>query len=267
MEKNSWRVSDEIKQIIDDEPGPAGDFLKCFVTSRKEKQFFFNSANLMKYSCATSESGKKKIPGNAYFSKITDFMNTHCEIGEMYFEYLKGSCEGGDERCSYWVSHDCCCASVNQVPRPYPDESSCSHYLAVNDTPNTGQNIDDYHPRVQMKKIFAGNKQYFDDPNNIKQFSKKYILPEDAVRKYVDHMKLLELKREKRAKEKAQKDEAESKKNYNDYDWKKMFHDGSLGKLKVAVLDKYLNYHNLGNYSNKKLKLEAINMRITRQLV
>ena len=72
-----------------------------------------------------------------------------------------------------------------------------------------------------MKKIFAGNKQYFDDPNNIEQFSKKYILPEDAVGKYVDHMKLLELKPEKRAKEKAQKDEAESKKNYNDYDWKK----------------------------------------------
>ena len=91
------------------------------------------------------------------------------------------------------TSHDCCCGSVNPVPRPYPDESSCSHYLAVNDTPNTGRNIDDYHPRVQMKKIFAGNKQYFDDPNNIKQFSKKYIVPEDAVRKYVDHMKLLEL--------------------------------------------------------------------------
>ena len=79
-------------------------------------------------------------------------------------------------------------------------------------------------------------------------------------------MKLLELKRVKRAEEKAQKDEAESKKNYNDNDWKKMFHDGSLGKLKVDVLDKYLNYHNLGKYSNKKLKLEAINMHITRQL-
>ena len=177
----------------------------------------------MKYSCATSESGKKKIPGNAYFSKITAFMNTHCEIGEMYFEYL----EGGNERCSYCVSHDCCCASVNWVPRPYPDESSCSYYLAVNDTPNTGRNIDDYHPRVQMKRIFAGNKQYFDDPNN---FQRNTLFREDAVRKYVDHMKLLELKREKRAKETAQKDEAESKKNYNDYDWKKMFHDGSLGK-------------------------------------
>ena len=191
MEKNAWKVSDEIKQIIDDKPGPAGDFLKCFVTSRKEKQFFFNSAYLMKYSCATSELGKKKNPVNAYFSKITAFMNTHCE---MYFEYLKGSCEGGDERCSYCVSHDCCCASVNRVPRPYPDENSCSHYLAVNDTPNTGRNIDDYHPRVQMKKIFAGNKQYFDDPNNIKQFSKKYILPEDAIRKYVDHMKAFRTK-------------------------------------------------------------------------
>ena len=41
-----------------------------------------------------------------------------------------------------------------------------------------------------MKKNFVGNKQYFDDRNNIKQFSKKYILLEDAVRKHVGHMKL-----------------------------------------------------------------------------
>ena len=42
-------------------------------------------------------------------------------------------------------------------------------------------------------------------------------------------MKLLELKREKRAKEKAQKDEAESEQNYNDYDWKKCFMMAALG--------------------------------------
>ena len=37
MEKNAWRVSEEVKQTIDDEPGPAGDFMKCYVTRRKDK--------------------------------------------------------------------------------------------------------------------------------------------------------------------------------------------------------------------------------------
>ena len=34
----------------------------------------------MKHFSTKSESGRKKIPGNAYFSKINGFMNTHCEI-------------------------------------------------------------------------------------------------------------------------------------------------------------------------------------------
>lgn len=80
-------------------------------------------------------------------------------------------------------------------------------------------------------------------------------------------MKLLELKRIKRTKEKARKDEAESKKNFNDYaGLEKMFHDDSRWKLKVTVLYKYLNYPNLGKYSNKKSKLEAINIHVTQQL-
>ncbi len=40
----------------------------------------------------------------------------------------------------------------------------------------------------------------------------------------------------------------------------------SLGKLKAAVLDKYLDYHNLGKFANKKSKLEAINSHIIQQL-
>ena len=110
------------------------------------------------------------------------------------------------------ISHDCCCSSVKRVPRPYPiliKKGSGYHYSTVNDTPNTGRSIEDYHPRVQMKRIFAENKHYFDDPNNIEQFSKKFLLIEDTVRKYVDHMKLLELKRAKRVKEKAQQIESD----------------------------------------------------------
>ena len=31
--ENAWKVSREIKQMFDDEPGPAGEFMKCFVTT------------------------------------------------------------------------------------------------------------------------------------------------------------------------------------------------------------------------------------------
>lgn len=88
------------------------------------------------------------------------------------------------------------------------------------------------------------------------------MVAEAAVRKYVDHMKLLELKREKRLKENVRKTDAEAKKSYSDYDWSKMFHDGCLAKLKVTVLDTYLNYHNIGRFPNKKAKLEAINLHL-----
>ena len=40
MEKNAWRVAKEVAQTIDDEPGPAGDYIKSYVTTQKERQFF-----------------------------------------------------------------------------------------------------------------------------------------------------------------------------------------------------------------------------------
>jgi hypothetical protein len=145
-------------------------------------------------------------------------------------------------------------------------QSSGFHYLAAKDTPTAERSVDDHHPRVQLKKTFAQNKDYFDEPNHIEQFSKKFVVAEAAVRKYVDHMKLLELKREKRLKENVRKTDAEAKKSYSDYDWSKLFHDGCLAKLKVTVLDTYLNYHNIGRFPNKKAKLEAINLHLAQQV-
>ena len=56
--RNEWNVFEEIKQTIDDEPGPAGDFMKCFVTTGKEKQFFFNRAYCQVRSEKESSSWK-----------------------------------------------------------------------------------------------------------------------------------------------------------------------------------------------------------------
>lgn len=82
----------------------------------------------------------------------------------MYLEYLKGSCEGeSGERCDYCTSHEFCCSSITRIPKPYPDvQRSGFHYLAAKDTPTADRSVDDYHPRVQLKKIFTQDKSYFD---------------------------------------------------------------------------------------------------------
>ena len=45
--------------------------------------------------------------------------------------------------------------------------------------------------RVQLKAIFKEDNSFFDNPDNITDFSQKYVVTEDAIKMYVNHMKLL----------------------------------------------------------------------------
>ena len=38
MEKNAWRVAEEVARRIDDEPGPAGEFMKYASTQSEKKR-------------------------------------------------------------------------------------------------------------------------------------------------------------------------------------------------------------------------------------
>ena len=68
-------------------------------------------------------------------------------------------------------------------------------------------------------------------------------------------MKLLELKKEKKKKERLEKSSVKAKMTYQDYDWVGMCNDGTLSKQTVAVLDKYIPYHHLKSHPLKKDKL------------
>ena len=167
-------------------------------------------------------------------------------------EYLKGSCEEKNgERCDYCTSHEFCCCGITHIPLPYPDkQSSGCHHFAAKDTPTPNGSVDDYHPSVQLKRIFAGDKFFFDEPNNIVEFSKTFVVTGEANRNYDDHMKRLKLVHGKNAREKTRQADTESRKIYSDYDWCTMFGDGSLAKLKADEPDKYLTHHNLGKQLN-----------------
>ena len=59
MERNAWRVSQDVVSRIDGEPGPAGDCMRAFVTNTKEQQFFFNTKQLQEYNAVKSEKRNK----------------------------------------------------------------------------------------------------------------------------------------------------------------------------------------------------------------
>ena len=49
---------------------------------------------------------------------------------------------------------------------------------------------------------FHKNNSYFDNPDNIKEFAKKYVVTEVTIKMYVNYMKLLSLKKEKKIQKK-----------------------------------------------------------------
>ena len=74
LERNKWRVAQDVVSRIDGEPGPAGDCMKAFVTNRKEQQFFFNTEYIQQYYAAKWETRKVKVPGNNHLRKLDDFI-------------------------------------------------------------------------------------------------------------------------------------------------------------------------------------------------
>ena len=92
------------------------------------------------------------------------------------------------------------------MPRPFPDyESTGLHYLTMNKTPMANRITDDFHPRVQLKKAYLLGKCTLDNPNKILEFSKKLVMSEECIRGNLEHLTLLNLKKEKQKKERAEK--------------------------------------------------------------
>ncbi|CAG2257868.1 unnamed protein product [Mytilus edulis] len=192
MEKNAWAVAEVVSLRIDDAKGPAG-FIQAYVTEHPEDQFFWNGNYLKRYH-ESSKSAKA----------------THCEVGELYIEYRKYRCEQSHgTKCEY-----CLRSPVNDlygpnlvkpVPRPYPDYERLPdlHYLVHSNTPvqidNVEREPDDFQPRANIKKLFALGELSTSNHASVSQFSKKYVLPDDLVMKYVLHLETLKADKEKRS--------------------------------------------------------------------
>ena len=162
----------------------------------------------MKYASTQSEKKRLDIPGCNNLKKIYTFIDAHFITWEMFLEYLKGSCVNTKETlCDYCSLNEKCCPGIDHVPRPFPDyESTGLHYLRMKKTAMANMITDDFHPRVQLKKAYVLGECTLDNPNKTLEFSKKFVVSEECIRGNLEHLKLVDLKKDKRKKERAEKD-------------------------------------------------------------
>ena len=85
------------------------------------------------------------------------------------------------------------------------------------------------------------------------------------MKTYLEHLKLLELKKEKRKKKRLEKSSVNAKMTL-DYDWVGMLDYGTLSKQTGAVLDKYVQYRHLKTHPLKKDKLVEVQRHIISNL-
>ena len=151
----------------------------------------------------------------------------------MFLEYQKGASEiSSGKLCDFCKSSEKCCSQTGRIPRPFPDyQSPGLHYLPVHRTPIVNRTIDDYLPRAQLRKAYQSGECSLEDLESIAKFAQEFVVSEEFVKTYLEHLKLLELKKEKRKKERLEKSYVKAKMTYQDYDWVGMCNNGTLSTV------------------------------------
>ena len=125
-----------------------------------------------------AESKKSSVPGFGYFNELVRFEDTHCEMGELYFEFRHSSCkENQDSLCDFYLKHSIA-NPPKQTRRPYPDYKRRPkyHYKSWADTPLEGRFPDDFQPRAQIKLLFEQGDLKLTDLDAVKKFARKCIV-------------------------------------------------------------------------------------------
>ena len=98
-------------------------------------------------------------------------------------------------------------------------------------------------PRAQIKKYFSRKK--LETAKEIEEFSCTFVVSEDLVKTYVDHLKHLEFLKSLRNKATTEKWQNREAKTYDDYNWNELVLVGGLSSRYVCELNTYLKKHSL----------------------
>ena len=270
MENNAWDVAKEVKERIHDAP-VLKEYITAYLTMKPEDQFFFNGANILAFNKAKRDTSREQIPGSGCMNKISTFIESHYNVGELYMEFLKRACsEHSDGRlCDFCESHPWVGPESERIPQPIPDPKNPPHYKSVFCTPvrnNDGsrRDPDDWQPRAQLKRLFNSSEITLNDTDAIKEYATKFAVDEKYVRSYLEHLTTLRLKESIRSTQRQTDKSKRDLKTYNEYDWLDMSLKGTLQQLTVKELEKYLTAHGLGKYGKKSDKIKTISCHVLR---
>ena len=160
------------------------------------------------------------------------------------------------------------------IPQPMPDNSRLPehHYLSVFDTPTanedgTPRRADDFNPRAQIRAAFRSGSLTLDCEPAIDEFCTNYGVDKVHVEEYLQHLVHLEWMKNIRAKSRRAQSQAKKEQGYGEYKWTELFEDGTLGKLTVLELNKYLNHHDLPTKGKKRDKVRTIAAHLSQSIV
>ena len=211
------------------------------MTEREEDTFFFNRTHLQEYIKAF-EGSRTHIPGYNYLAKINSYISNHYEIGELYMEFLKDTCKiRKGQQCSSCAGGWLGPLMIDRIPRPFPDVETLK-YKSVFNSPTHSLDgkirpVDDHMPRAQTKKYFSRKK--LETAKEIEEFSRTFVVSEDLVKSYVDHLKHLEFLKSLWNKATTEKRQNREAKTYEDYNWNELVLTGGLSSLYVCKLNTY----------------------------
>ena len=166
-------------------------------------------------------------------------------------EYQKGSClEVSGELCWHCKWNDWIGPKCNRIPQPIPDPKIPMHCLDVFSTPivnGKGRNreANDWQPRVHITKAFNEGLVSLDNREGISELWNKGLVSLDnregtselckelaCEEKHIvataEHIKDIEIRKEKRARERQETRTAQKEKSYADYDWLSLTMKGNL---------------------------------------
>ena len=109
-------------------------------------------------------------------------------------------------------------------------------------------------PRLRNTSVVSRKK--FETAKEIEEFSSTFVVSEDLVITYVDHLKHLEFFKSLRNKATTEKRQNRETKTYEDYNWNELVLTGGLSSLYVCELNTYLK--KTLTSMEKKLKNEKI---------
>ena len=90
MEMNAWYVEKELANSIDRAP-VCNVHIHAFVIEKPSDAFFFNRKNLKEFK-RKSVNDQKGVLGYFNTMEITNFIELHYRIGDLYMEFSKDGC-------------------------------------------------------------------------------------------------------------------------------------------------------------------------------